>query len=1134
MLAESPTTVLGDDVTPLTVSFQATSDVDDLIVQGRTPLGGERHVFIAARRAPKLVPSDLKSVSLIGTFLRMLDKHEDNIASGHWRLALALAAPSQRARELDQLTEYARKQPHADAFQTAVEAHCSRPVRERLQHMEAVVQAATGSMGETDSELSWRLLAALRVVPLQLEGGHQADRTATVRLLHTTPGVRDLTAANALFDKIGHLSDDYAPVGACVDRSMLLRDLGGAPRAAAARILDDCLRRMTDHLDAGLDPMVALTLRVEVGGETFDSSELADRIGQGRHLHLVAPSGFGKTHLLNHVAVALQQRQSFPVVIKAGLYGEDGLETLLDHSLAIYSTARAAELFLGAQALGRPVVLLVDGLNECPANLRSRLVGELNALCLREPVTVVTAAQLPIEAPEPLRGELLRVQAPDTEQRAAILRTHGAADPDEAMYALFTTPFELGIAARLTGELPRDTGRGVLLDAYVRERLADTAHPTEVRDVLRQWALAMDSRLASSIMEGEAERIALRVSSAVAHAAMTSPLVIVERQRVSFVHELYHRLLAAEALVLRTDDNDELVRDLSTPRHADLIEFAVSLATDAGAVRQILAGLPNSGVFKLALQGRLGPLAEEVADAEARRLLADVRRAMAGAAVHFGERHRYTLTVDAYWGAYENAVFEAVGKALYSRPFLDEVVGVLQATDAAFSRATQAEPQEDYETLPYLIGCALQRIALPERGSLPAAALLTAASSWPRDPRRIPSEELIRLAASVESDAYAVGWLACLLVGLANDPDVVRSAPRLAHTCWDSGAYHVRLAVIGMATYVRSAADDATREEMGEFLRGLKPAHLGLSSAVVEAESLYGLVQPVETAKSVSARIHAILAEESNPWAPEFAYGIISSQFEDVIAAPYFEAIEGLTLGTRHRLLALAARYSEPIVDAAWILKELIAADQAVALPAFTYWATRLDATALSMQDEVASHLLGIAGCARHGYPLPPLAGHEGPAGDAWQCYGEILWYLSNTELTDGEVERQCASLWQRLRLDLADAAADPLYWMDLVHDTHAREVYQVIVDRFPDRVRTVLEYALAHRDRRIALEDAWAFKNRDQRFIQMLASVGDAGTVRRLTVLTDDPKLGRDAVMAIRHLGKADAGQSCIRHSPE
>ncbi|CAL9496490.1 NACHT domain-containing protein [Streptomyces sp. enrichment culture] len=1119
LLTETPLPALGADVGLVDVSFQASleSPVDDFLVHGTTPSGGARLVAIAVRRRPRLIPSDKKSVALIRDFLQALEDHREDITTGHLQLALAVAGPFGPALQLGELTRFARRNPDDQTFRSKVAAKCKASVRDRLKQLDRVVALAARTTEA--GELTWRLLSALRVVNLRLEGDDLGDLTDAVQRLRQVVPNRDRSRAEALFDKLGRLVGDYAPTGARITLEMLHRDLDFLPQTPSVKDIEDCLRLMTEHLGRNLPEMVPLTL--SMGTDSFESDGLVDQLHTGRHVHLAGPSGTGKSHLLRHAALHLAQRSWFPMYVRAGLYGEDGLQALLDDSLGPYSTAPALQLIRAARTLGRNTVLLVDGLNECPSSLRERLDKDLNALSLREGLTAVTTGQQ--STPALLGSDVLTVEMPSAQQREKILHAYGA-DPDDERYGPFTTPMELSVAASLAGDLPHGAGRALLLDAYVRERLSTSENRIEVRRLLARWALTMDRQLTGALTMGEAERIALAgASSAVLAEALSCPLIVVARQRVVFTHELYQRLLAAHALAEKhTDNGKRFVRKLSEPRHQDLTEYALALAVDEDTVRRIMTKLPDERLIAQAVQGRFGQVAEGVASAQVRALLADTRRAMARAKIHFGKERQVTIGPAVSWDRRSSAILTAIGTALASGHLLEESIPLLAATDTALHRATCDQPRPSYETLPYLAGCAVAG----GWGSLPAATILNACRlglNW--DDRPSP-DRVIRLATSVDSRSYCMAYLACLLASRAQNREVAATAPRLARMCWDSNAYHLQLAALDMLLFVRRWADEETHQQLTDLIGDLDPTHPALVGQLVELKEMYGLSRPtetVETTESVTQQIHAVLAvaddptPEINRLLPDFAagtaYSIFTNQFEPVDGTLHYEAVAALDAPTRYRLLALAGTQTFLTSSMPVILDELQPAPADIALPAFETWAARLDPYD---QESVAAHILGIVGCALHGHVLPPLAGPNGPTGDAWHCYGQILWSLHHPKLTEAQVEQHCAPLWQRLILDLPNVAADPLHWMSTTYHDPAMAALQRMLDGFPDRIRTILEYAIAHP---VSHLDCDPFRDRSQRLMRMLVAVGDSGTVHLLSTLADDPTLGPDAVSAVRKL---------------
>jgi TPR repeat protein len=236
LLTGDPLPELGDDATPVSVQFQASvvSPVDDLLVVGRTPDGGERRVSIGVRRAPTLTGSDEASAQLLASYLRIVTSSWEEVLAGRWRLCLAVASPNAAVQQLGALAEIAR----ACGDDAAFRAEVARPrrtnahVRTRLPHVDALVAAAlagisAGNVGT--GELTWRLLWSLRTRELRLEGADQTDRTHAVGSLRPITGDRTVAAADQLFSRLAELASGYAPAGAVVTTQRLLGDLSGTP-----------------------------------------------------------------------------------------------------------------------------------------------------------------------------------------------------------------------------------------------------------------------------------------------------------------------------------------------------------------------------------------------------------------------------------------------------------------------------------------------------------------------------------------------------------------------------------------------------------------------------------------------------------------------------------------------------------------------------------------------------------------------------------------------------------------------------------------------------------------------------------------------------------------------------------------
>jgi hypothetical protein len=236
LLVGDPVPPLGDDVTPVHITFQASafSSVDDIVVTGSTADGEQRLVSIGVRRAPKLIASETSTVKLFGSYLRIVGDHWPDIEAGRWRLGLAVAGPNTAVRQAAHLAEIARSVPNEVMFREEV----ARPgrttvdVRRRLTHLDEIVAQAAADIGADEAmlgvgEMTWRLLYGLWPVEIRLEGTDLVDRNDAVVRLRTVTPTGSVSAADALFSRLAELMGTYAPAAATVNTAMLGRDLAG-------------------------------------------------------------------------------------------------------------------------------------------------------------------------------------------------------------------------------------------------------------------------------------------------------------------------------------------------------------------------------------------------------------------------------------------------------------------------------------------------------------------------------------------------------------------------------------------------------------------------------------------------------------------------------------------------------------------------------------------------------------------------------------------------------------------------------------------------------------------------------------------------------------------------------------------
>jgi NACHT domain len=913
------------------------------------------------------------------------------------------------------------------------------------------------------------------------------------------------------------------------------------PGQTSARELTSAYRRgLNEFYRHGLHELVPLPLVRD--GSPVTPYGLADALREAGHVQLTGPSGCGKTHLVRHILLGLDDNM-LPVLVEGGMY-EGQLSAQIDRSVARFMAGSGQELLDAAAITGQAVILVIDGFNECPQPRRSRLVDDLMALSLRaRPRTLITAHSV-IDLPRNLTGTVVEAAPLTSEDRRAVLRSYAAEDL-EPLCEPFSTAFELSVAAECSRELGALLNRGKLFASFTRKRLSTSPAPTLVRGALRQVALAMDDRLTTWLPVDETVQISEEylvgqgASAAIADEVLRCSIVRADQGKVSFTHELLGRFLAMEGLRQAHPEPGALAWQLRLPRYEDLPPLALDLETDPERAGVLLSAMADMVLYFLALSGSYGHAARKAAETAARDLLQAATMAMTETVFTF---HDIQLTVTGGRRLTESdqSLLAAIGALTHEGRYLPEVTALLDATDTACQRSADIqEAAEGQRPSAWSIGAALHGFISDAHAQVAASIVLRSASWAPLysrlrqqgRPQRAAAQEMV----PVLRGATPASWGRLLLLAGhlrgADDNDSAAMALSVLRLCRDSGSYHVQLGGLHMIeTFASAVEGDPLREEIIDTLRSFGTDDFMLNTSLAEAWDAYGLIEANGDADFVRRQIDQVLASPASAESRTLAYGLVASQFEDVIAEPYCEAIGSLPPDQKTALYTLAVLGSPSY--GAWndvLLSDLVQSGDATALPAFQRWATQLDIDNPVVQEVAQCYVLAMQGCAQFMTEPPELPDSQDGDRAAWGCYGAIIFWLTRPGVDRAEVTEKCAPYWQRLSTTLLTHAADPLTRMaTAVMPRSGRRVLAVrpILATFPDQIRPILEWSLKHSAERTSLFRGNFDGDSLGQVISMLAVVGNASTSDLLRTYIDDPRLGTSAIAAIKSLAvKQDTG---------
>jgi hypothetical protein len=915
--------------------------------------------------------------------------------------------------------------------------------------------------------------------------------------------------------------------------------------AAAKKSITDYQRRFKDFFGHDLPSLVAT--RIELRGMEVDTNNLLAFLSSGRHGSLIGPSGAGKSHHVRHMMLDAVEHGWVPIFLRAQNF--DGkLATLLDRSVAPLHPSTSRSLFAAAIKLGHPIVLVVDGFNECPESLKVDLLETLQAFFIRRAVPILITSQQHPSLPEQLKGEEFELKELTAKEKEAVFRAYCRqeirTERVKELTEAFRTPYEISLAAEGVSHFAAAITRFELFDAYVTRRCATITRSATARRLFSELALAMSQQFLSSLPAWEAVRICDRMlleqnapASLIDEISRTG-LLEISQGYWTFRHELIGQFFAAIGLE-RKAGHSCLAAELSRPRNRNLAEFVVSLIGDTDLILECFRALIDPQLIAAALDGALGHTAQQVAQGETRGMFQTITEDLSRLRLELKSPEADSpdafpllrITNGGQWSDYELAIFSVIGIGLAKGLFIDEFVTLIERLES-FQHHVFTDSSDSAKTAPVSLQSLLFQAFYIDQFMQPfpqfaTATIINAArqSTWRHEHLRAPQPVLDLLSVVDQQRPGTLYLLANLLRQYTEDERIQAALPEFLKACWECGFYHLRLEGIQLAQGFSYTLSGNACDTIKQMLPTLLSKNPFLNTVVAEAISAYGVLEPITDLETVRKVLEQILSTPEDPAAQQAAHSAISNIFEDILEGVYMEAIGELSPEERKLLYTMAA-YGTPNYSffGDMILRELLDFDDPNTLPVFQHWASQIDVDSPSLQTVVRCYELALTGCAKFSDMPPQLATTDSNDWLVWQLYGEIIFWMRKPGLTKGEMKPKCQRAWTSLTTELIYEAVDPL--MHFQNSDRAVSLKgglaRQLFTAFPDQIRQILEFGLAHLDELSTIFGKGEAFNKSRRanfVVSALGWVGNSQTVGLLQPFVDSPTLGRSAVESIRQI---------------
>ena len=885
------------------------------------------------------------------------------------------------------------------------------------------------------------------------------------------------------------------------------------------------------------EPLVPFNCLLDEG--EIPSGDVASLISEERtDILLHGPSGCGKTRLAADIALDFSRHMGVTITIPVRNY-VNGLSAILDHEAYLMNTSSAIRLLSAAQNLHRPILLIVDGYNECCKAVRESLTLELVAWARRYTARLLITSQIPLARQDLLTLRRIKVPRPLTETKVAIAKNAMGVDVFPKDMEQLLGAISTGLEAKLVGEvgnqLSPGSSRYALFDAFVRKRLGDRASDS-IR-VLSQIAVRLSDRIAFSLSVRDLDRLMdeKHVPHDLSKLLQKKGLLTLRGERISFAHEMFFDVFAAEAVVRRAAGRAESVlAALATPQHGARKDFIIGAIDDDLFIEQLLEVLEDPQSVTACLDGSCGIRAQDWA--ESRCLILIKRFQEEASNVRFriceqrwgkvGFQNRFLTTYNSAEQAFLSAFPKLISEGRYLEDILN-IIGVLDQRIADDGIRLRDEAQG-------------RNIAL--RSGLFANSYVFQTSTAPgitwicsQISTGFFSGTTSNTTSRIIEKHLGAGDLSpgqlYLLLTLSRSDGI--SAPfiiRAIKMHWTGAPYHLRLALMHAAVACQRT-NESDRTALIETIEALpEPRDLFTSSSIADTLRMLGAFEDSERDHYtiIGQEVKQCLSDPNEDDSCSMAYRVYSAQFDHPFSGAYYEIVSDLPDQERKTLLMMAAKGAS---DSSFFLKslliDLVSFEDPNVGESIVRWTALPPINAFMPQESIAVFVVAHVALARLGCPLPDKQlTADNPAAEALAACGTILYWSNCTDIDESTKRDTCHHSLSVLARHELGAALNVIRECDHAGIQCRRflsadwPVEWSIVGCFPTEIAEVCRHALIQPLGQIGyFRDIFDFhKHQDLMFaVNVLAQHGKKADRPLLRHYAEDRNLGTQAIEAMK-----------------
>ncbi|OAV57302.1 hypothetical protein A6U98_35350 [Rhizobium sp. WYCCWR10014] len=854
-------------------------------------------------------------------------------------------------------------------------------------------------------------------------------------------------------------------------------------------------------------------------------------VGGNAGAFVTGPSGCGKTLMAKAASVHLSRDGAVVLFVQAKDISES-LADALKTEIALVADIPLASLLKAVRQTSARACIFLDGLNELPGTVVEKTLRGLKILARRYGAQLVVTSQG--KRPTILEGlALIAVSEPDDALKNRIATSAAASSLSAEAKKVLTgvrSGLEARMVAELQGELGLDATRSTLVDQIIRKRLGEKARTCYAG--LRSFALQLFGQFSYSMTETAFDDIMIAngLGDEQCETMLSSGLLERRAGRISFFHEMFLFGCAAQAYAqLARSGTGAVSQALNTAFAEALAPDVLAAVDDETTACEILGSLTSADILAKCAMGESGPVArsasQKILAQAASQILFDIENLRLALRVTEDKVSVEWEQLPDY-SKEEIAQFCGLGVAAKFGVMVEEYLRLCRAMDARllWDRKRLDDDARRYNVGLRSVSFGLAYFGLYSGWKSSFRLMVGAAQSFWED---VGPSDLMRSKHLMDLTSgelhFVVEHRQSLYAG--HESSFCEELAEVITARFRREPYHVQLAILHAAGFVRRASDEALAT-LTEAIQQLEPNdfHIFISTGIIEALKLLGALdeEAEEAREGIKDQLRAALDGEDEEDIFEQALSVYIAQFDHPFDGIYCEEINGLSDIEKKRLVtrAFQADSVRRSMSLKWLATAVADEDDPSSAPLFIRYA-RYPEINPHWQDEIAVFVLATRFLARHGVELP-----ETPTDDDRQrCFVRLRDIVRYVEIRSEAALSGAAAAWEALLLIPAPIVISCLH--DVILEgleqrspmSESRSYGSVEISRLfqPELLKIARQFlpqgtpALDSHGGKDERATAWA--------VSLVGQLGDRSDLGMLRILLTQPDFARSATAAIRQI---------------